>query len=63
MKKLTNKEFLNKIWTINPSYKERYCYELCSYTSAKNKIKIYCENYYKFFQTILIKKRLRVRTS
>ena len=40
MKKQTTKEFLDKIWSINPSYKERFCYELCIYTGMKNNIKI-----------------------
>jgi len=50
MKKLTNKEFLDKIWSINPSYKERFCYELCLYTGIKNKIKITCKKHNCLFE-------------
>ena len=52
MKKLTNKEFLDKIWSINPSYKERFCYELCLYTGMKNKIKITCKKHNCLFEVI-----------
>ena len=50
MKKLTNKEFLDKIWSINPSYKERFCYELCLYTGMKNKIKLTCKKHNCLFE-------------
>lgn len=52
MKKLTNKEFLDKIWSINPSYKERFCYELCFYTGAGNKIKITCKKHNCLFEIL-----------
>ena len=45
MKKQKTKEFLDKIWNINPSYKERFCYELCIYTGMKNNIKITCKKH------------------
>tara|TARA_B110000285_G_scaffold171378_1_gene191854 strand:- start:105 stop:1553 length:1449 start_codon:yes stop_codon:yes gene_type:complete len=52
MKKQTNKEFLDNIWSINPSYKERFCYELCIYTTAKNKIKVTCKKHNCLFETL-----------
>jgi hypothetical protein len=52
MKKLTNEEFLYKIWNINPSYKERFCYKLCVYTGRSNKIKITCKNHNYLFETL-----------
>ena len=50
MKKQTTKEFLDKIWSINPSYKERFCYELCIYTGMKNNIKITCKKHNYLFE-------------
>lgn len=50
MKKQTTKEFLDKIWNINPSYKERFCYELCIYTGMKNNIKITCKKHNYLFE-------------
>jgi len=50
MKKLTNEEFLDEIWSINPSYKERFCYELCVYTGRSNKIKITCKKHNCLFE-------------
>ena len=52
MKKLTNDEFLDKIWSINPSYKERFCYKLCVYTGMSNKIKITCKKHNCLFEIL-----------
>jgi hypothetical protein len=52
MKKLTNEYFLDKIWSINPSYKERFCYKLCVYNGMLNKIKITCKKHNCLFETL-----------
>ena len=47
---LKNEVFLNKLFNINSSYKERFCYEQCVYTGVNNKIKIKCKKHNCLFE-------------
>ena len=44
-KPMTTEVFLDNVWSINPSYKERFCYGLCQYTGCFNKITLTCRKH------------------
>jgi len=51
-KPMTTEVFLEKVWTINQSYKERYCYSLCQYTGSFNKITLTCKKHNAIFEVL-----------
>ena len=51
-RKLTIEEFLNRVWNINPSYRERFCYYQCDYTGMINPIKVRCKKHNHLFEIL-----------
>lgn len=48
----TTEAFLENVWAINKSYKERFCYNLCQYTGSFNKITLTCKKHNCLFDII-----------
>jgi hypothetical protein len=52
MKKITLDKFLDKLWNINPSYKERFNYNSCNYNGMTKNIKITCKKHNNTFDVL-----------